>query len=64
MPPEKKELSQEKLAFDAGLTRNYISIVELGQKSASLDTVEALARALGTPGCALIARAECSSRDK
>ena len=57
-----KNLSQEKLAFEAGLTRNYISIIELGRQSATLDIVEALARALETPASVLIARAERSLR--
>jgi transcriptional regulator with XRE-family HTH domain len=57
----RKKLSQEELAFEAGLARNYISIVELGQKSPTLDTVEALALALGTTASNLIARAERAS---
>jgi transcriptional regulator with XRE-family HTH domain len=54
----RKDMSQEELAFEAGLTRNYISIVELGQQSPTLDTIEAIAQALGTTASNLIARAE------
>lgn len=39
-------LSQEKLAFEAGLDRTYISLLEVGQRSPSLDTMLALSRAL------------------
>lgn len=39
-------VSQEQLAFDAGLDRPYISLLELGQRSPSLDTLVALCRAL------------------
>lgn len=37
-----KKLSQEGLAFDAGLTRSYISLLEYGKKSPTLDTIVAL----------------------
>lgn len=39
--------SQETLAFDAGLDRTYISLLELGQKSPTLDTIMAICNALG-----------------
>lgn len=38
--------SQEVLGFDAGLDRTYISLIELGQSSPSLDTIMALCAAL------------------
>jgi len=53
-----KGFSQERLAFDAGLTRNFISLIELGKRSPTLDTVERLAKALDTSASALIVRAE------
>ncbi|MDP2826198.1 MAG: helix-turn-helix transcriptional regulator [Sulfuritalea sp.] len=40
-------LSQEALAFDAELDRNYISLLELGRNSASVKTIFKLAPALG-----------------
>jgi transcriptional regulator with XRE-family HTH domain len=40
-------LSQEGLALDAGLDRNYISLLELGRNSASVKTIFKLAPALG-----------------
>jgi len=38
--------SQEALAFDAGLDRTYISLLELGRKSPTLDTILALCQAM------------------
>ena len=40
-------LSQEKLAFAAGLDRNFVSLVERGKNSASVKTVFKLCAALG-----------------
>jgi transcriptional regulator with XRE-family HTH domain len=42
-----RELSQETLAFDAGLDRTYISLLERGQRSPTLTTLCSLAAALG-----------------
>ncbi len=39
--------SQETLAFDAGFDRTYISLLELGHKSPTLDTIMAICNALG-----------------
>jgi transcriptional regulator with XRE-family HTH domain len=38
--------TQEALAFDAKLDRTYISLLELGQRSPTLDTIMALCKAL------------------
>ncbi len=42
-------LSQEELAFRAGLNRTYITDVERGSRNLSLSTLERLAEALKTP---------------
>lgn len=42
-----RELSQEALAHDAGMERNYISLLELGRNSASVKMIFKLASALG-----------------
>ncbi len=38
--------SQETLALEAGVERNYISLLELGRNSASIKTIFKLARVL------------------
>jgi len=40
-------LTQEGLALDAGIARNYVSLLELGQYGASLNMIFKLAGALG-----------------
>ncbi|MCM3609115.1 helix-turn-helix domain-containing protein [Cupriavidus pauculus] len=46
---KQQSLSQEKLAFESGLDRTYISLLEVGQRSPSLETMLALSRALRIP---------------
>lgn len=41
--------SQEKLSFEAGMDRSYISLLERGHKSPTLDTVFSLCSALDIP---------------
>jgi transcriptional regulator with XRE-family HTH domain len=43
----KNDLSQEDLAQRAGLHRTYISLIERGKQSVTLDSMEKLAVALG-----------------
>lgn len=43
----RKSWSQEMLAFEAGMDRNYISLLELGRNSASVKTIFKLAPVLG-----------------
>jgi transcriptional regulator with XRE-family HTH domain len=52
------ELSQEELGFRAELDRTYISMVERGVRSPSLNTVAKLAKALRTQASTLVAAAE------
>ena len=44
---KQRELSQEVLAHEAGLERNYISLLELGRNSASIKTLFKLTPVLG-----------------
>ncbi len=44
---KQRQLSQEELAHEAGVERNYISLLELGRNSASVKTVFKLAPILG-----------------
>ncbi len=51
-------LSQEELAFRAGLHRTYISQLERGMKSPSLETIGRIAKALKLTPSALIEKTE------
>ena len=42
----RRKLSQESLAAKAGLSVSYISMLERGQRTPPLDTLESLAKAL------------------
>ena len=42
----KRGLTQEKLAFEAGLNRAYIGYIERGERNPSTDTLVKIARAL------------------
>lgn len=54
----KSQLTQEQLAFEANLDRNFISLLELGKRMPSLDTVLAISRALRLPLAVLMASVE------
>lgn len=54
----KRSLSQEALANEAGVARNYISLLELGQRSPKLDTMLAISGALHINLSLLIVRVE------
>ena len=51
-------LSQEALAHEAGMERNYISLLELGKNSASVKMIFKLAPALNTTVSALMTLVE------
>jgi transcriptional regulator with XRE-family HTH domain len=55
---EDRQLTQEKLAFHAGLHRNYVSLLERGLKSPTVDVLHRLARALAVKASTLLASAE------
>ncbi|MBT9504070.1 MAG: helix-turn-helix transcriptional regulator [Burkholderiaceae bacterium] len=44
-----REMSQEQLALEAGLTRAYLSSVELAKRNISIDNLGLLADAVGVP---------------
>jgi transcriptional regulator with XRE-family HTH domain len=51
---KERGLSQEQLAFEAGLHRTYISGIERGVRNVGLDNIGVIARALGvSPGSLL-----------
>lgn len=51
-------LSQEELADKSGLHRTYISLIERGLRSASIETIIKLAKALRTTGSQLLQNVE------
>lgn len=51
-------ISQERLANDSGLHKNYVGEIERGLKSPSLKTITALASTLGVMPSALLREAE------
>jgi transcriptional regulator with XRE-family HTH domain len=53
-----RSLSQEELGFESGYHRTYISLLERGRKSPSLNTVFQLAAALGAPPSEILRRTE------
>ena len=55
---EKAGLTQEELAFDAHIHRTYVSLLERGKKSPTIDVLFRLCDALGITASRLIARVE------
>lgn len=53
-----KDLKQKELAGKVGISANYLSLVERGEKSASFDTLVKIAEALDTKLHVLFLRAE------
>ena len=51
---EKKKLSQKALADKVGISVSYVSMLERGQRSPPLETIEKMAKALGVPPAALL----------
>ena len=58
----KSDLTQEELAFKSGLSRNYISLIELDQKSPTIQTLTRIAKPLGIQVSTLIIAAEKTRR--
>jgi transcriptional regulator with XRE-family HTH domain len=59
-----KSLSQETLAYEAGIDRTYISALERGVYSATIDMVAKLATVLGVEAAELLRRPSRPSRRK
>jgi len=53
-----KRMSQDELAYQAGINRTYVSILELGQKSPTLDVIFKLANGLGLSPSDLLGKTE------
>ncbi len=54
-------LTQEELAFEAGLSRQYVSLLELNQKSPTVDVLIRLCKAMGVSAGRIVARVEKAS---
>ena len=52
---EKKKFSQKSLADKVGISVSYVSMLERGQRSPPLETIEKMAKALGVPAASLLA---------
>jgi transcriptional regulator with XRE-family HTH domain len=50
----KKKLSQKALADKVGISVSYVSMLERGQRSPPLETIEKMAKALGVPPSAML----------
>lgn len=61
---KRRHLTQEMLAFESGLDRTYISLLELGSRSPTLDTITTLCDALGVSLSSLAQRVEEAMRDE
>ena len=55
-------LSQEELGLEAGVQRNYVSLIELGRSQPTIITIAKLAGALGMKASELVAEAEREAR--
>lgn len=55
---KQRGLSQEKLALEAEVERNYVSLIELGRNSPSMRMLFKLCRVLEVQPSALLARVE------
>lgn len=60
---KQRGLSQESLAHDAGMERNYISLLELGRNSASVKMIFKLAPALSIPISEFMALVEAKHKE-
>jgi len=60
---QRRGITQEKLAFLARLHPTYISMLENGRKSPTVDVLERIASALGTKISTILASAENSGDD-
>lgn len=57
-------MTQEKLSFAAGVDRSYISLLENGKKSPTVDLLFRICDALGVTASSLLARVEATRKPK
>lgn len=51
-------LTQEQLGFKADISRNYVSLLERGEKSPTMQVLQRVCKALGVKASAIVARIE------
>jgi transcriptional regulator with XRE-family HTH domain len=61
---EAAKMTQEKLSFAAGVDRSYISLLENGKKSPTVDLLFRICDALGITASSLLARVEATRKPK
>jgi transcriptional regulator with XRE-family HTH domain len=61
---KQRGLSQETLALDAGVERNYISLIELGKNSPSIRILFKLSKALDISPSVLLAGVEAHMQER
>ena len=54
----KAGLTQEDLAFKAEISRNYVSLLELGEKSPTVQVLLRICKALGVKASTIVAKIE------
>jgi transcriptional regulator with XRE-family HTH domain len=59
----KAGMTQEQLAFKTRLTREYVSLLELGKRMPTIPVFIRLCKALGIPAAKLIAKLENSQME-
>lgn len=59
-----RDLSQEALALESGVERNYVSLLELGRNSASVKMIFRLAPALGVSVAEFMGMVEIRANEK
>jgi len=59
-----RDLSQEALALESGVERNYVSLLELGRNSASVKMIFKLAPALGVTVAEFMGMVEIRAKEK
>jgi len=59
---EEADLTQEQVAFSAGIDRAHLSLLENDHKSPTVDTLVRICRALGVAASEILARVERSEQ--
>ena len=55
---QEADMTQEELAFAADISRNYVSLLELGQRSPTVEVLIRICRALGASAGEMVGRIE------